>query len=120
MQPGLIVVTSKLELRDVEPSLKELQAGVGGYIDLFWTIGTRAGSVDFFCHDEGALINLQPIVKVVMGTPDERVVWHIHGPVVVSASNAVGKSRRLTADEVACIKLVTTATDQWLTWVRKS
>jgi hypothetical protein len=88
--------TESISRRDVAPSLKELQAIVGGYIELIIDAAIWQGQpAQVYCNEEGALIKLAPnlLATVYVKTcfkPLGRILAGdmIHGPVVILVGSA--------------------------------
>lgn len=88
------------EVRDIEPTLKNLQAIVGGLIQ--YVPGDAMGlpeSIDVFCNEEGKNFDLEPNVHIG---------WDILcGTVYFVSNNGHGKTIGLTDVQISVVK-------QWL------
>jgi hypothetical protein len=75
-------------------TLAQMQAAVGGLIELFQT----TGSVDFYCDEEGRLKDPLPNPNVFWG---DHVIF---GPVLVTGHNGNGELRSLTDRDIATVQ----------------
>lgn len=109
---SFLTITDEGKTRTITPApasgatLDAMQAAVGGYIELFMQSPSRHRedvAIDFYCHEEGRLIGLDPNVGVYAG---RGAFFSIVGPVLVTASNRDGETIGLTDDELADLAVV--------------
>ena len=100
----LVLSNNKFEVKEIENTLEELQAIVGGYIEIpFLSRVFADNGIDVIINEEGKFIeDCKPQIAIVDGET-KQILDVVHGNCIFASHNEEGDTTELTKEQMKVV-----------------
>ena len=100
----LVLSNNKFEVKEIENTLEELQAIVGGYIEIpFLSRVFADNGIDVIINEEGKFIeDCKPQIAIVDGET-KQILDVVHGNCIFASHNEEGDTTELTEEQMKVV-----------------